>query len=193
MMQLQATGKFMRKVLSFCIAVVMLAAVPTVGARASEAEFYRSIQGRWVGPGEIVAGKYKGTKFVCDFNGITPSAANGMEIDGNCRVGMFNQPMNASVTRSASGFFGKFLDGEKGDGMDIVGGRYSGSKLVVDVKRKDLNGVMIARMNGDNKLNITVSVRVEKQLIPVIGVSLDRVGTASDATVTGSVQRQASE
>jgi hypothetical protein len=106
---------------------------------------------------------------------------------------MFNQPMNASVTRSARGFFGKFLDGEKGDGMDIVGGRYSGSKLVVDVKRKDLNGVMIARLNGDNKLNITVSVRVEKQLIPVIGVSLDRVGTASDATVTGSVQRQASE
>jgi hypothetical protein len=62
---------------------------------------------------------------------------------------------------------------------------------VIDVKRKDLNGVMIARLNGEDKLNITVSVRVDKQLIPVIGMALDRVSNQSDTTVTGSVERQA--
>lgn len=172
---------------SLCLAAAVLAVTPVSSAFASEVEFYRTIEGRWSGPGEIVAGKYKGTKFTCDFNGMTPAKANGMSIDGNCRVGVFNQPMNASVTRSGRGFSGKFLDGEAGEGMDIVGGRFSGSKLVVDVKRKDLNGVMVARLNGDNKLNITVSVKVDKQLIPVIGMSLDRV---DEATATGSVSKR---
>ncbi len=172
---------------SLCLAAAVFFMTSAAPAFASEADFYRSIQGRWIGPGEIVAGKYKGTKFTCDFNGLTPAKANGMSIDGNCRVGVFNQPMNASVTRSGRGFSGKFLDGEAGEGMDIVGGRFSGSKLVVDVKRKDLNGVMVARLSGEDKLNITVSVKVDKQLIPVIGMSLDRVDSA---TATGSVTKR---
>jgi hypothetical protein len=110
-----------------------------------------------------------------------------MAIDGSCRVGVFTQPMNASVTRTGRGFTGKFLDGEAGEGMDVVGGRYSASKLVVDVRRKDLNGVMVARLSGEDKLNITVSVRVDKQLIPVIGMSLDRV---DEATATGSLEKR---
>jgi len=61
--------------------------------------------------------------------------------------------------------------------MDIVGGA-TALQAGVDVKRKDLNGVMIARLNGDDRLNITVSVKVDKQLIPVIGMSLDRVDSA---------------
>ncbi len=181
--------RLMRNFLLGALAAVTLMSSHSISA-ASEAEFYRGIQGRWTGPGEIVAGKYKGTKFVCDFNGLTQSAASGMEIDGNCRVGVFNQPMNASVSRTSRGISGKFLDGQAGEGMDVVGGRYSGSKLVVDVKRKDLNGVMVARLTSDNKLNITVSVKVEKQLIPVIGMTLDRVTKAADATVTGSLTKQ---
>ncbi len=185
--------RFMRKFLLGAFAAASIFSGSGIVAFASEAEFYRGIQGRWTGPGEIVAGKYKGTKFVCDFNGITQSSASGMSIDGSCRVGAFNQPMNASVSRTSRGISGKFLDGEAGEGMDVTGGRYSGSKLVVDVKRKDLNGVMVARLNGNNKLNITVSVKVEKQLIPVIGMTLDRVTKAADATVTGSLTKQAAQ
>ena len=48
-------------------------------ATASERNFYRSIQGKWTGPGEIVAGKYKGTKFICTFAGIAPDSANGID------------------------------------------------------------------------------------------------------------------
>lgn len=179
----------------FCISLVAAALVGAMAplAAASEADFYRSIKGRWTGPGEIVAGKYKGTKFVCDFKGITQASDSGMEIDGTCRVGVFNQPMRASVMRTSRGFGGKFLDGEAGEGMDVVGGRFAGSRLVVDVKRKDLNGVMVARLNGNDKLNITVSVKVDKQLVPVIGMTLDRVNKAADATVTGALEKQAAQ
>ncbi len=49
-----------------------------------------------MGPGEIVAGKYKGTKFTCTLDGTTPAEKAGMTLDGSCRVGIFNQPMKAT-------------------------------------------------------------------------------------------------
>ncbi|MFZ1814134.1 MAG: hypothetical protein WBO55_02210 [Rhizobiaceae bacterium] len=155
-------------------------------AQAGEVQFYRSIAGKWTGPGEIVAGKYKGTKFTCNFNGITPNSRTGMSIDGYCRVGVFNQPMKASFERRGNGYSGQFLDGEAGEGMDVVGGRFLGSKVVVDIKRKDLRGVMVTRLTSDDKLNITISVRVDKRLIPVIGMTLDR-SASTDGMVTSSV------
>jgi len=155
-------------------------------AAASEAAFYRGISGAWYGPGEIVAGKYKGTKFTCNFNGMQPDAKTGIKIDGTCRVGMFSQPMNALFVRAGAGYGGKFLDGEAGEGMDVIGGRYTPSKLTVEVRRKDLRGVMTARLTGEDKLNITIAVRVDNRLIPVIGMSLDRKA-GTDKIVTSTI------
>ncbi|RUU06755.1 hypothetical protein EOD08_39300, partial [Mesorhizobium sp. M6A.T.Ca.TU.002.02.2.1] len=41
-------------------------------AAEPDKQFFQSVEGKWVGPGEIVAGKYKGTKFTCSFTGSTP-------------------------------------------------------------------------------------------------------------------------
>lgn len=177
----------MRKTFLTLIAAMLVAASWIYPAAASERKFYSDVQGKWSGPGEIVAGKYKGTRFNCLFNGLSQGSNTGLSIDGACRVGVFSQPMNASVKRTSAGYRGQFLDGESGEGMDVIGGRYTGSKLVVDIKRKDLRGVMVARLLEDDKLNITISVRVDSRLIPVIGMTLDRVGEATDGTVTSSV------
>lgn len=179
--------QFMRKFLSSFLSAGLFLLICVIGAEASEKQFYNNIKGRWSGPGEIVAGKYKGTKFNCTFDGITPEKLTGMSIDGNCRIGFFSQLMNASVNRSAKGYSGKFLDGEAGEGMDIIGGRYTRSKLVVDIKRKDLIGVMAASLIGKDRLDITISVRVDKHLIPVIGMTLARIGPAQGETVTSSI------
>jgi hypothetical protein len=165
---------------NFVIVLAASALMPVLSAHAgtyaTEASFYRGIAGSWQGPGEIVAGKYKGTRFTCSLNGNADAQyAGGIGISGSCRVGVFTQPISASVKRTGGGFSGKFLDGEAGDGMDVVGGRYSSDRLTVEVRRKDLRGVMAARLAGDNKLNVTISVRVGSQLIPVIGMSLDRL------------------
>ena len=50
-------------------------AVPTIDAHAADQDrkFFKSVKGNWAGPGEIVAGKYKGTKFNCTFEGTTPA------------------------------------------------------------------------------------------------------------------------
>ena len=155
---------------------------------ASESAFYREVAGKWSGPGEIVAGRYKGTKFTCVFEGMSPDSVTGLKIDGSCRVGMFSQPMNAVFQRASAGYSGRFLDGEAGEGMDVVGGRYSRSRLVVDIKRKDLRGVMVAQLADDDKLNVTISVRVDRRLIPVIGMSLGR-NDRTDNFMTSATNR----
>lgn len=163
---------------------LFFAALFTGAARAatSEAAFFRTVEGKWSGPGEIVAGKYKGTKFTCVFDGLKPDATTGMNIDGYCRVGMFSQPMNAIVERAGRGYTGTFLDGEDGEGMDIIGGKYSANRLVVDIKRNDLRGVMVARLTSENSMQFTISVRVDGKLVPVIGFALERTGAPTPAS-----------
>ncbi|KQT86234.1 hypothetical protein [Aurantimonas sp. Leaf443] len=158
------------------LALAFLAALPftaPAGAAGDEA-FFNQVYGKWSGPGEIVAGKYKGTKFTCDFAGLQQQASVGVDLDGACRVGLFSQPMRAAVIRSGSGYKGAFQDGAAGKGLDIVSGAVEGDKIVVGLDRKQLKGAMVARITKEDTLAITVSVRVAGELVPVIGMNLKR-------------------
>jgi len=137
---------------------------------------------------EIVAGKYKGTKFNCSFTGSTPSGKVGMTLDGGCRVGVFTQKMSATVQHSGNkGYRGTFLDGADGKGLDIVSGNVvDARKVVFALNRNQLKGVMQARIPDDNTMNVTVSVRVDEELVPVIGMSLKRV----DSGTVGAIARK---
>ncbi|MBD0415002.1 hypothetical protein [Oryzicola mucosus] len=178
--------------LSAVLPVAVLSASAVVGtssetfAADSDTVFFKSVEGVWSGPGEIVAGKYKGTKFTCNLNGTTPDGKAGMTLDGGCRVGMFTQPMKASIEQKGRNYSGIFLDGAEGKGMDIVSGSVvNGDKVVMALNRKQLNGVMQARVADKNTMHVTVSVRVEEKLVPVIGMSLTRV----DDTAVGAIAK----
>ncbi len=155
---------------------VISVALPAV-AKDRDAVFFEKVEGQWNGPGEIVAGKYKGTKFNCTFTGSTPNGQVGMSLDGSCRVGVFAQKMSASVKRRGRGYRGTFLDGATGKGLDITSGNISGSRVVFSLNRKKLKGAMLARLPNENTMNVTVSVRVNKKLVPVVGMKLRRQGT----------------
>ena len=154
-------------------------AVAPASANDRDARFFRQIEGKWRGPGEIVAGKYKGTKFTCEFSGLTPEDKLGMTLDGGCRVGVFTQKMNATVKRKGRSYVGHFLDGAEGEGLDVVAGAVSPSHVVLTLKRKQLDGAMLARLASNNQLNITVSVNVGQSLVPVIGMKLDRISSVA--------------
>ena len=160
-------------VAAFLAAATTLAAPAQAGTR--DKAFFEQVTGSWQGKGEIVAGKYKGTKFACDLTGDTgPAKGAGIQLDGFCRVGVFKQPMSALITKAGATYKGKFLDGANGKGLDIISGQVAGNKVVVGINRQKLNGAMIARLESDNKMNITISVKVENKMVPVIGLSLDR-------------------
>ena len=171
-------------------AAIALAAAVGVATPAfsgvKDKAFFEKVAGQRKGPGEIVAGKYKGTKFTCDLSG-EPVAGDdtGIKLDGFCRVGVFKQPMSALITSKGNSYTGKFLDGAEGKGLDIVSGNVAKDKVVVGINRKKLNGAMIARLQDDQTMNITISVKVEETMVPVIGVSLNR---QVDAIAVGSIK-----
>ncbi len=164
----------------FRLAAIILAATFALPASASETRYFKNIQGQWSGPGSIVAGKYKGTKFTCNFDGKKPASVNGMKIEGSCRVGLFSQPMSIEIKKVGRSYRGRFLDGAKGKGLDIVYGRLRGKRLIVGINRKRLNGAMVANMRNNNRMQITVSVKVAKRMIPVIGLTLERKAAAAN-------------
>ena len=161
-------------------ATLALGAAP---AAAGDAAFFNGMAGQWQGPGEIVAGKYAGTRFTCALNG-TPSAAPGMTLDGRCRVGLFSQRVTASVERAGKTYRGVFLDGAEGKGLDVVSGNVSGDRVTVAMQREQLKGAMVARLKPDGRMGVTVSVRIGEELVPVIGLDLAR----TDPVATGSVR-----
>jgi hypothetical protein len=148
-----------------------------------ERQFLDSVEGRWSGPGEIVAGKYKGTRFVCNFTGTTPDGKLGMTLDGGCRVGLFMQNMSASVVKGSKGYRGAFMDGAAGNGLDITSATIGGNKATLALKRNKLDGAMLARMADDETMNVTISVKVASQMVPVIGIKLKRL----DQNSVGSI------
>jgi hypothetical protein len=170
-----------RSFLSAILAVSTASAIlPATSANAAASEkdqkFFQSVEGRWAGPGEVVAGKYKGTKFTCNLTGTTPDHRAGMTLDGTCRVGLFTQKMSAVVDESVhGGYHGTFLDGAKGKGLDIVAGDVNGRTVVFALNRNALKGTMAAKLPDPNTMMVTISVKVNDDLVPVIGVNLKRM------------------
>ncbi len=156
------------------VPVVESVAAPAVASERDK-QFFQSVEGQWSGPGEIVAGKYKGTRFICNFTGSTPGNKLGMALSGGCRVGLFSQNMSASVAKSGNGYKGSFLDGAAGKGLDITSGTISGNKVTLALKRNKLDGAMLARMADGDTMNVTISVKVDSQMVPVIGIKLNRL------------------
>nr|WP_316654417.1 hypothetical protein [uncultured Gellertiella sp.] len=157
-------------------AIGMIAvSAPKAMAASRDKVFFQSVAGAWQGPGEIVAGKYKGTKFSCSLTGEAPSAGKaGLKLDGTCRVGLFSQPMSAELSDAGGTYKGKFLDGASGKGLDIISGRVAKDNVVLGINRSKLNGAMIARLESDNAMNVTISVKVGETMVPVIGMKLSR-------------------
>lgn len=173
-------------------AVLPIAAATVVAfggaAQASEKDkrFFSQVEGEWSGPGEIVAGKYKGTKFICNFKGATPNGKVGMSLDGGCRVGLFTQRMSASVEhKGRQGYRGTFMDGAIGQGLDVIGGNVSGRKVVLSLNRNQLDGAMLASLPDKDTMHVTVSVKVDRQMVPVIGMNLKRVDQRAVGSIIG--------
>lgn len=159
-------------------ALVALTATPVLAADQDK-QFFDGVQGEWTGGGEVVAGKYKGTKFNCHFTGTSQAQKVGMALDGSCRVGMFTQAMSARFEKNGKAYSGTFLDGAEGKGLDVTSGNVTGDKAVFGLHRAQLRGAMLARLADPDTMNITVSVRVSEDMVPVIGMSLKRVDMAA--------------
>jgi len=161
----------------FFTVVVMIIFAGSVHARDGTREriFLQAFEGQWHGGGEIIAGKYKGTRFNCRFVGTLEHYEIGMTLSGSCRVGLFSQAIKAKVVRRSSGaFLGHFNDGAQAQGMDITAARIGADHIQFDLNRQNLQGTMLARLEAQDSMSISLSVKVMDAFVRVVGVNLKR-------------------
>jgi len=161
--------------ISLWIILIIFAAAVQAKDGLRERIFLQAFEGQWSGAGEIVAGKYKGTRFQCHFIGTSEPREVGMSLDGSCRVGLFSQAMKAKIVRRPSGaFLGQFNDGARAQGMDITAARIGADHLQFDLNRQNLQGTMLARLEAQDLMSISLSVKVMGEFVRVVGVNLKR-------------------
>lgn len=94
--------------------------------------------------------------------------------------------MNAVISMKGGAYSGQFLDGAEGKGLDIISGQVNGDKVVMGINRAKLNGAMVASIEDEKAMNVTISVKVEDRMIPVIGLRLNR---QVDQLAVGSIKK----
>ncbi|TNB46605.1 hypothetical protein FF124_16545 [Martelella lutilitoris] len=171
---------------SAMIAAALVAALPAnAAAESADSAFFRMVAGKWSGPGKIVEGKMKGTRFRCELDGLPiEGEKDGFKLDGKCRAGLFSHPMTAVFIREADGYRGRFLDGEDGDGLEVTGGSVENGKAVIELRREDVEGALVTSLKGPEDLNITLLIKGGTRYVPVIGLSLKR---QTDPLSVGSI------
>lgn len=163
----------MIKTIFVCLMTVIMTMIcHTAIASESDEAFFHSVEGSWSGSGNVVAGKYKGTKFSCKLIGSTPGFVSGMKLNGSCNVGMFSQSVNASIVAVGETYQGEFNNGSHGEGLDIISGEVINNTVVLNLNRKQLDGVMTASVDERSNMSVMISVKVAEELIPVIEMNL---------------------
>lgn len=165
----------MSKIVTKIVIILVLVSSP---AHAGIEKFFGDIKGEWFGNGEIIAGKYQNTRFQCSLKGIA-TLKTAMEVTGKCRVGPFSQPITAKIKQTKNGEIkGEFLEGINedgvGNGINIISGKLKGNKLIVQLNRKKLDGAMVTNLKDQNTIEVSISVKLKGQLIPIIGLTLNR-------------------
>ncbi|WP_180897492.1 hypothetical protein [Martelella soudanensis] len=159
------------------IAALAAALPASAVAESDDDAFFRQVAGKWVGPGKIIEGKLKGTRFKCELDGLPVTGAEGgFKLDGKCRAGLFSHPITAVFIRDGDSYRGQFLDGEDGDGLAVTGGNIENGKAVIALKRQKVEGALVTSLLGEDDLNITLLIKGGTRYVPVIGLSLKREG-----------------
>nr|WP_272210798.1 hypothetical protein [Marinicella sp. W31]MDC2876714.1 hypothetical protein [Marinicella sp. W31] len=73
------------------VAAALAVALPSgAAADGDDGTFFRQVAGKWSGPGKIVEGKMKGTRFRCELDGLAlEDSQEGFRLEGSCRAGLF--------------------------------------------------------------------------------------------------------
>lgn len=172
----------MSRILSLAVAAILaVSAVPQAFAE-DPADFMNRFSGKWMGTGSLLFGPEKGLEFNCELEG-TPSRTHltfGMR--GRCWMGVISGPVFAQIRYSAEQdrFFGQFLDGAEGDGLDIVGTK-DGEGFLLNLSRGQAQGSLRAEAVGDNQMKVLISYRdrVNDRYLPIAAMGFTRSGAAA--------------
>lgn len=190
----------MLRVPALCLALAIgLAGTVCEQAAAGEdaVRFMERFSGEWRGTGKLLIGPETGTKFHCTLNGDPSRSQLSFGMRGKCWMGRLSAPVFARLRYNGDNnrFYGDFMDGAEGDGVDIVAQR-KGDGFSMWLSRGELQGELVASPAGDKKMTVTISLIDHRRdrKIPVVAMGFARDGADGlppyDSLVTGSLKKK---
>jgi hypothetical protein len=159
-------------------ALVALLALSAAPAHADDAaEFMKRFSGAWLGSGELLIGSEDGLKFGCELEGDPSRTQLAFAMTGRCWMGKLSAPVWARLRYNAetNRFYGAFLDGAEGDGLDIVAAR-EGDGFSMQLVRGMAQGRLMAEAVDRNRLEVVLYYRdrSRNRELPVVAMSFAR-------------------
>src|SRR5687768_3863818 len=113
----------MSRLVSLFVAAALLGGTAAAPATADDAaEFMARFSGDWLGTGELLIGPETGLQFHCELAGDPSRTQLTFGMTGRCWMGKLSAPVHARLRYNAetNRFYGQFMDGADGNGLDIV-------------------------------------------------------------------------
>lgn len=175
----------MPRVFSLVFSVV-LAAVLVLPARADDAaDFMQRFSGAWIGSGQLLFGTVVGTEFACELNGDPSATRLTFGMTGRCWMGALSAPVDAQLRYNAetNEFYGDFMGGAEGNGVDLVGMR-AGGDFSLRLTRGSEQGRLALETIGPNEMKAVIYYRDprSKTELPVAAMGFTR-----KEVITGSI------
>jgi len=187
----------MSRVLSLALAAA-LAGGSALPAHAGEAtDFMARFSGEWLGSGQLLVGSENGLKFDCELDGDPSRTQLTFAMKGRCWMGVLSAPVYATMRYNAetNRFYGEFMDGSRGNGLDIVGAR-AGDGFSLQLTRGPAQGRLTAETVNPDQMKITIFLRdrANNRELPVAAMGFTRKAAGAiglpdylPGAVTGSV------
>jgi hypothetical protein len=160
------------------IALLALATVAPQPARADDAaDFMERFSGDWLGAGKLLIGPDNGLKFGCALNGDPSRTGLTFWMRGRCWMGNLSANVYAQIRYNAetNQFYGRFLDGAEGNGLNIVGAR-DGDGFSLRLVRGSAQGRLAAETVTPDQMKVTIFYRdrARNRELPVVAMGLAR-------------------
>jgi hypothetical protein len=162
-----------------------LAALPAASAHADEiADFLAQFSGAWQGSGEFLIGPEDGLEFRCTLAGDPSGNGLAFGMTGRCWVGRLSADIHATLRYNSETdrFYGDFLGGSEGDGLDVVGER-DGDGFSLALSRGGIQGRLDAEPVDVGRMRVVISYRdpASDRELPVVAMGFWRSGAAAAA------------
>ncbi len=169
--------------LALSAALVLTAS--TLSARAEDAAaFMDRFSGQWIGSGQLLFGQPQ-AEFACELNGDSGGANSSFGMTGQCRMGGFSAPIFAKIRYNSDTrqYYGEFMDGAQGNGVDLVGQR-AGDGFSLRLVRGAMQGRLSAETVGHDQMKVVIYYRDprSKTETPVVAMGFTR-----REVITGSI------
>jgi hypothetical protein len=173
----------MPRILAFAFGALLVAST-VLPARADDtAKFIQRFSGSWIGSGQILVGTT--VEFACELNGDPSEKQLTFGMSGTCRMGSLSAPIHAQLRYNADTrqFYGQFMDGAAGAGVDLVGAR-AGQGFSLRLVRGATQGRLAAETIGKNEMKVVIYYKDPKSdnELPVVAMGFTR-----KEVITGSI------